>query len=163
MYSKHQGSPALSHKIKLMKRDDQGQPWGAFPLSCLQEENWQNHLELWRTDPLIGRACRNEITHRQWSMAELLETLQTKVELVKRNCGDMCFHSGAHVTAISIFYEVPPGELFKIKAKKKKKHRHCQNWGKSQPFIQSPCFMLETKTRWYFPCRLNLVIEHLCG
>lgn len=48
-------------------------------------------------------------------MAELLETLQTKVELVKINCGDMCFHSGAHITAIPIFYEVPPGELFKIK------------------------------------------------
>lgn len=62
-----------------------------------------------------------------------------------------------------IFYEVPPGELFKIKPKNKKQHRHCQNWGKSQPFIQSLCFTLETKTRWYFPCRLNLVIEHLCG
>lgn len=32
----------------------------------------------------------------------------------------MCFHSGAHITAIPIFYEVPPGELFKIKTKKKK-------------------------------------------
>lgn len=31
----------------------------------------------------------------------------------------MCFHSGALITAIPIFYEVPPGELSKIKTHKK--------------------------------------------
>lgn len=35
----------------------------------------------------------------------------------------MCFHSGAHITAIPIFYEVPPGELSKIKT-----HKKTQTW-----------------------------------
>lgn len=38
MYSKHK-SPGLSHKIRLMRSDDQGWPWGAFPPGSLQEEN----------------------------------------------------------------------------------------------------------------------------
>lgn len=69
----------------------------------------------------------------------------------------MCFHSVAHITAISSFYEVP-GEL-----KKKKAHTQTQSKLEQISAIQSLFFMLKTKNRWYFPCCLSLVIEHLCG
>lgn len=51
----------------------------------------------------------------------------------------MCFHSVAHITAISSFYEVP-GELFKLK-----KHTHRQSKLEQISAIQSLFFHAENE------------------
>lgn len=84
-----------------------------------------------------------------------------KVELVNCMYEHVFSQSLLYYCISESFYKVP-GELFKIMIIIIKKRKRV---GKIRANLSYsiPGLMLKTRNRWYFPCYLNLVIEHLYG